>query len=339
MSLSKIRQLLYILCLLGSGNMLAQELSGPKQDTDRILQLTKQFSKSVMASDYDAIANAYTADGKIFPNNTDIIAGTAAIKTRWTLPKGLSIPYHRVMPEEIKVIGDYAYDYGRYEGKTRQANGKENSWKGKYVIVWKKVNKDWKIYLDIWNRIKEPEQSQPKDPMAEHLQHSPNNKHPYGKLAPNTPAALADFAPMIGTCDCRSLKRLSQTEWADTVNMVWSYKYIMNGWAVQDESWDETGSYNSSIRQYIPDSSSWYVTFFSAKTPSSAPSTWVGSKTADGKILLNRPQKAPNGMEGKYRITFYDITEDGFSWEGAWTTPDESFVYKTWKIWCTKRKE
>lgn len=337
MSLSFYRLLLFIFCCFIIHQLPAQQLDGPKEDTRQILKAIKQFSEAVMASDYEAITNAYTTDGKIFPNNREIIAGHPSLKKYWTLPEGISIPYHQVTPEEIKVIGDFAYDYGLYEGKTQMANGKESKWKGKYVILWKKVAGQWKIYLDIWNRINMQEPPPVKDPMAEHYQYSANNKKPYGQISPDAPAELADFAPLIGTCDCRSLKRISQTEWADTANMVWTFKYIMNGWAVQDESYDETGSYNSSIRQYLPDSSSWYVTFFSGKGPVSTPRTWEGGKTADGNILLNKPQAAPNGMEGKYRIIFSDISEEGFNWEGDWTSPDESIVYPTWKIWCKKR--
>lgn len=62
---------------------------------------------------------------------------------------------HKISPQEIKIIGNEAYDYGYYEGTTRFSDGKEKSGKGKYVIVWKKVENEWKIYLDIWNRIAE----------------------------------------------------------------------------------------------------------------------------------------------------------------------------------------
>ncbi|MEO0584930.1 MAG: nuclear transport factor 2 family protein [Bacteroidota bacterium] len=67
------------------------------------------------------------------------------------MPEGVAITYHKVTPEEIKIIGDEAYDYGYYEGKTKSAERGESSWGGKYVIIWRKVEGEWKIYLDIWN--------------------------------------------------------------------------------------------------------------------------------------------------------------------------------------------
>jgi ketosteroid isomerase-like protein len=61
--------------------------------------------------------------------------------------------HHKSIPEEIEVMGSTAYDVGYYEGRTKKVNGEEESWRGKYVIVWKKEGGDWKMYLDIWNPV------------------------------------------------------------------------------------------------------------------------------------------------------------------------------------------
>ena len=102
---------------------------------------------------YDAVADAYTHDGKIFPGGAKIIEGKAAIKERWTIKNGSKTLHHQIFPEEIKFLGDYAYDYGYYEGITQSKEGKISEWKGKYVIVWRKVDDNWKMYLDILNRV------------------------------------------------------------------------------------------------------------------------------------------------------------------------------------------
>ncbi|MBO6606110.1 nuclear transport factor 2 family protein [Psychroserpens sp.] len=142
-------------CLLFlSFSVSSQSYTGDEKDIGMILSNIKDFSNSVMNSDYQAIGKAYTEDAKIFPNNRDIIAGQDAIIKYWTLPEGLKTKYHKITPEEIKIIGNEAYDYGYYEGTTLRADGTESNWKGKYVIVWKKLNDEWKIYLDIWNSIK-----------------------------------------------------------------------------------------------------------------------------------------------------------------------------------------
>lgn len=138
-----------------SFSLSAQNYIGNEQDIKKILHNIKSFSTYVMNSDYDSIALAYTEDGKIFPNNVDIIEGREKIRQRWVLPEGVNTSLHQLSPVEITINGEYAYDYGRYNGITVRRDGSEAPFKGKYVIVWKKVANDWKIYLDIWNNIRD----------------------------------------------------------------------------------------------------------------------------------------------------------------------------------------
>ena len=139
---------LFISCAITAQNYL-----GDPEEIDQILSNIKEFSISVMNSDAQSIGMAYTVDARIFPNNMDIVKGREAIVAYWTLPEGVTTKYHKITPEEIKILGNEAYDYGYYEGTTRRSDGSESSWKGKYVIVWRKIDQEWKIYLDIWNRI------------------------------------------------------------------------------------------------------------------------------------------------------------------------------------------
>ena len=132
----------------------AQTFKGKQKDIDAILKNIDQFSQNYMNGDAKAIANSYTTDGKIFPSDKDIISGTEGLLKYWTLPDGIKVKYHKITPLEIVVIKKTAYDYGYYEGETILKDGSSSKWKGKYTIVWKKVNKEWKMYLDIWNRIK-----------------------------------------------------------------------------------------------------------------------------------------------------------------------------------------
>lgn len=146
--------IIIVLAFMTFGQVKAQTLNGNKKDIKTILENTKAFSKYLMASDYEMIADSYTDNAKIFPNNTKILEGEDIIKY-WRLPEGFSTSYHKITQTEITVIEDTAYDYGYYEGKTKNTKGEERSWKGKYVIVWKKKEGNWKMYLDIWNNVKD----------------------------------------------------------------------------------------------------------------------------------------------------------------------------------------
>lgn len=140
--------------VFGMTTQAQEKFSGSEEDIGTILKNIEAFSQYYVGGDYENLANSYTIDGKIFPNNADIIEGRVAIKKRWILPEGVKTLRHQVTPKEITVIDDEtAYDYGYYEGESQNVNGEKSTFKGKYVIVWKKVEGDWKIYLDIWNSL------------------------------------------------------------------------------------------------------------------------------------------------------------------------------------------
>jgi len=162
--------------------------------------------------------------------------------------------------------------------------------------------------------------------------------NPYGLLNPEAPPETGDYAALIGKCDCKSTRRKADQTWGEAQNMVWTFKYIMNGRAVQDESIKEDGSHSGSIRQFISDSSRWYVHWYSNKPATTSMRTWKGRKQGDSLVLYNE-QKAPNGMDGFSRLTFTDITSRGFNWYGEWVNQTETFTYRTWKIVCTKRED
>lgn len=165
----------------------------------------------------------------------------------------------------------------------------------------------------------------------------PSAAHPFGLPNPQAPKQILDFAPMIGECDCTSQTRNQDDTWQEPVSMIWRFKYIMNGMAVQDETLKADGKYSGSIRQFIADSSRWYVHYYNSGKPATVLPSWEGTRKADGKIILYRDQKSPGGKPGGYKITFYDISASGYKWLGEWVTKDESFSYPHWKIDCKKR--
>lgn len=167
--------------------------------------------------------------------------------------------------------------------------------------------------------------------------YEPSAAHPFGLPNPEAPEEIKDYAPLIGECDCTSVRRKPDSSWDTPKKMLWRFKYILNGMAVQDDALNEDGSHGGSIRQFVADSTRWYVHYYSSKFPSTTLPAWEGKKN-DSTMVLYRAQVAPNGMEGFYRITFSEMTEDGFKWSGDWVNPDESIVYPTWKIDCVKRK-
>lgn len=170
-------------------------------------------------------------------------------------------------------------------------------------------------------------------------EYGPSEGYPYGVKNPKAPEQLDDFKPLIGICDCDSERRKPDGTWGDAVKMIWTFKYIMNGMAIQDETLKNDGAHSGSIRQFNADSLKWYVHYYASSAPTPTLSSWEGSKNEDGNIILYKPQKAPDGTEGFSRLTFYDISARGYKWLGEWTDTTETTIYPFWKINCTKRDE
>ncbi len=165
-----------------------------------------------------------------------------------------------------------------------------------------------------------------------------NNRYPYGRMNPDAPRQTADFDQLIGENTCLSLVRNPDGTWQDTLKMIWTFKYIMNGHAVQDEVFSERNRYAGSIRQYNSDSSKWFVSYYSNASVSSL-AFWTGIKESDGRIVLHRPQASPQGQPGDSRLTFYDIGLNGFNWIGEWVSENGTVIYPFWKIYCTRQSK
>jgi uncharacterized protein (TIGR02246 family) len=112
---------------------------------DRWLQLVK-------AKDAAGIAELYAEDGAVMPPNAPIGKGRAAIQQTWTSmmrTPGFDLTF---APEQIVVSssGDMALDRGTYS-LTIAPDGTTQTDTGKYVVVWRKADHEWKAAADIFN--------------------------------------------------------------------------------------------------------------------------------------------------------------------------------------------
>lgn len=167
-----------------------------------------------------------------------------------------------------------------------------------------------------------------------------SEKNPFGLLNPDAPKQTADYKDLIGDCNCTSQRKNPDGTWGEPIDMIWRWKYIMNGKAVQDETFKPEGTPSGgSIRQFSKDSMRWYVHYYSSNAPIPKLPTWEGNKNREGKIVLYKEQKAPNGLDGFSRLTFFDIDKKGYKWIGEWVDTTETVVFPFWKIVCTRNEE
>ncbi len=99
--------------------------------------------------DFDGVASLYTVDATAFPPGSAMVKGRAAIGAMW---KGMAeqVTDPKLTTLDVKRLGSAAArEIGTFSLKTKSATPKEVA--GKYVVVWEKVGRDWKLATDIWN--------------------------------------------------------------------------------------------------------------------------------------------------------------------------------------------
>src|SRR6516225_6086777 len=111
-----------------------------------------QWMEFFNKGDFDGAASLYTADATAFPPGSGMVKGRAAIGAMWkgiaeqmTDPKVTTMDVRRLGPAAAREIGTFSL-------KTKGTTPKEVT--GKYVVIWQKVGRDWKLATDIWNEGK-----------------------------------------------------------------------------------------------------------------------------------------------------------------------------------------
>jgi ketosteroid isomerase-like protein len=119
--------------------------AAPKQDARAAVDAAgKTFSAAVAAGDTAKIAE----DAQAFPPNSTRADGRAAIQKMWADFLATGVKKIDLKTLEVEQSGDYAYEVGTYSISGEADKHLDH---GKYVVVWKRVGGQWKLFRDIWN--------------------------------------------------------------------------------------------------------------------------------------------------------------------------------------------
>ncbi len=130
-------------------NAIASRDSAGQDDSVKahIRKEASNWGDEVRRGDSTAMAAHYAVDAIVMPANSEPITGSDIVKF-W----GGAV---RMGVKDLKLnITDISGDGNLYaETGTLELFGPDNKLldKGKYVVVWKKENGNWKMYRDIWN--------------------------------------------------------------------------------------------------------------------------------------------------------------------------------------------
>ena len=120
----------------------------PLDATSEISEANKVFMESFNSGDMKAVAQHYTEDAKLFPANSEIVTGKETIEAFWSGAMSMGVKKVLLETTTAESFGNTAIEEGKY---TLYTEGEIVLDKGKYIVVWEKVNGQWLLDRDIWN--------------------------------------------------------------------------------------------------------------------------------------------------------------------------------------------
>ena len=98
--------------------------------------------------DSQGMSGLYTEDGMLLPTGSEPVRGKPDIQAFWQGAMDMGIKRVGLEIVELEDHGSTAIEVGNY---TLTSEGGEVIDRGKYVVVWKQKDGNWKLHRDIWN--------------------------------------------------------------------------------------------------------------------------------------------------------------------------------------------
>lgn len=116
--------------------------------TSEIRSVNNQFESNIAAGNASAMADLYTEDGMLLPAGSEIIRGKEGIAGYWQSAFDMGVKQVKLDSVDVENHGNTAIELGNY---TISGEGGQVFDQGKYIVVWKMVNDQWRLQKDIWN--------------------------------------------------------------------------------------------------------------------------------------------------------------------------------------------
>jgi uncharacterized protein (TIGR02246 family) len=115
---------------------------------DAIAAANAKFMDTFSEGDAAGMAALYTENGQVLPPNSETVAGRQALQAFWQALMDMGIKEVKLESGEFEGHGDTAFEVSTYT--LRGEEGKVLD-KGKYIVIWKLEQGQWKLHRDIFN--------------------------------------------------------------------------------------------------------------------------------------------------------------------------------------------
>jgi ketosteroid isomerase-like protein len=152
-------------------------------DETTIRALDAQWAKSAAAKDVDATVGYYADDASLLAPNAPIASDKASIRAAWSALLGPDTSLNwQASKVEVARSSDLAYVQGVYQFSTKDAHGKPEMDRGKFVEVWKKqADGNWKVVEDIFNTDLPAQKAEPVAARKARHAHSGKKHHGHSR--------------------------------------------------------------------------------------------------------------------------------------------------------------
>ena len=120
----------------------------PAKLLEEITAANKVFMETFREGDAAVMASLYTEDGKVLPPNAGIIEGKEAMQAFWQAVMDMGVKEAVLEIVEVEGHGDTAIELSKFKMKDTNGNVLDH---GKYIVIWKRVEGNWKLHYDIFN--------------------------------------------------------------------------------------------------------------------------------------------------------------------------------------------
>ena len=122
------------------------------QNKATIEKLNDVWTAAFNKGDAAAVTALYTEDAYVLPPGSAMVKGRAAIEAFWRQAAQQMSDAKLTTVDVLPLGRSAAREIGTVTLKTKSQPPQEVV--GKYVVVWRKIGRDWKLATDIWNTDK-----------------------------------------------------------------------------------------------------------------------------------------------------------------------------------------
>jgi uncharacterized protein (TIGR02246 family) len=133
-----------------------RESDHPEEDSRAIERLHERDMEASRCADFETLRSVMTDDAVILPPGGEPVCGKEELDASFgRMGDGMDqveVLEYVLDFREVKILGDYAFEWGEIRGSMRQTGGEpQRSAYNVMRILQRQPNGEWKVHRSIWN--------------------------------------------------------------------------------------------------------------------------------------------------------------------------------------------